>query len=236
MEEKVKAPFWQKTWFVVLVCIFVPPAGIALLWVGKKGSMELRIVLTVFLGFYSFLWLGNVFGVGASKTTTPPPTQTAAVAEQTPTEKAAAEKVIADKAAANKIIADKTAADKAEADRILAEKAAAAPGEYKAACEEIPYDELARFPDRNIGKKLVMTGEIIQVSQGKTESQYRLKLHDDYNQIVLIGYSGTFDQGQVLDGDIVSFWGDYIGTYTYTSTMGGEITIPALASKYYSVN
>lgn len=70
MEENVKVPFWQKTWVVVLACVFIPPAGLALLWVGKKGVMILRIILTVILAFYSLAWLSVVFTGGTSKTAT----------------------------------------------------------------------------------------------------------------------------------------------------------------------
>lgn len=45
-----KIPFYRKTWFIVLMCIFLPPIGIALLWIGKKPVNKIvRIVLTVFL-------------------------------------------------------------------------------------------------------------------------------------------------------------------------------------------
>lgn len=85
MEEKVKVPFWQKTWVVVLACIFIPPAGIALLWVGKKGGKVLRIILTVILGIYSLAWLSGAFGGGTSKTSTQPSqTQTEVAAAETP--------------------------------------------------------------------------------------------------------------------------------------------------------
>lgn len=110
------------------------------------------------------------------------------------------------------------------------------PDEYKAACGTAPYDELARFPDRNIAKQLVMTGEIIQVIESETGGQYRLKLNDDYDQIVLVVYEGSFDQGKILDGDTVTFWGLYAGTISYDSTMGGEITIPGMMAYYYGMN
>ncbi len=82
MEENVKVPFWQKTWVVVLACIFIPPAGLALLWVGKKGGMVLRIILTVILGFYSLAWLSGVFGGATSKSTDQTVAKTEVVAEE----------------------------------------------------------------------------------------------------------------------------------------------------------
>jgi len=117
MDENVKVPWWQKTWVVVLACIFIPPAGLALLWVGKKGGMVLRIILTVILGFYSLAWLSGF--VGGSKS--------AAVSDQTATktEVVAEDTSAADKATAEKTAADKAAADKAAADKAAADKAAA---------------------------------------------------------------------------------------------------------------
>jgi len=72
--------------------------------------------------------------------------------------------------------------------------------------------------------------------EGTTDTQYRIKLNDNYDQIVLINYTGGFDQGKVLEGDTITFWGLYAGTITYQSTMGGDITIPALLSSYYVFN
>ena len=31
-----KAPFWKRWWFLTLMCIFIPPVGICLLWIVKK--------------------------------------------------------------------------------------------------------------------------------------------------------------------------------------------------------
>lgn len=125
MEENVKVPWWQKTWVVVLACIFIPPAGLALLWVGKKGGMVLRIILTVILGFYSLAWLSGFVGGSKSATVSDKTaTKTEVVAEDTSAaDKAAADKVAADKAAADKAAADKAAADKAAADKAAAEAA-----------------------------------------------------------------------------------------------------------------
>ena len=131
MEENVKVPWWQKTWVVVLACIFIPPAGLALLWVGKKGGMVLRIILTVILGFYSLAWLSGFIGGGKPATVKDQTaTKTEVVAEDTSAaDKTATEKAAEDKAAADKVAADKAAADKAAADKVAADKAAAAAAE-----------------------------------------------------------------------------------------------------------
>lgn len=124
--EEVKVPIWQKTWFVVLVCIFVPPAGIALLWIGKKGSQTMRIILTVVLVFYSFTWLGGLFG-GSSETVAEEPkqvTEEVAAEKETTTEAKTAEedKVIADKAAADQVVAEAKAIEDAKPKETMGQK------------------------------------------------------------------------------------------------------------------
>lgn len=58
--ELKKVPFYKKTWFVILVCIFFPPIGIALLWVYKKPEdVGVRIFWTIILGVFSFSILVN---------------------------------------------------------------------------------------------------------------------------------------------------------------------------------
>ena len=125
MEENVKVPFWQKTWFVVLACIFVPPAGLTLLWVSKKGGMVIRIILTVILVFYSFAWLSGVFGGNSTHNNTNTTNKTEAVTEQSNTNNVASFKDAADKVTADKVTSDKAASDKAAADKAAADKAAA---------------------------------------------------------------------------------------------------------------
>lgn len=55
-----KEPFYKKTWFLVLMCIFIPPVGIALLWIQKKPVRKgIRIALTVFLCIYTIGLFGE---------------------------------------------------------------------------------------------------------------------------------------------------------------------------------
>jgi len=141
MEEKAKVPFWKKTLVVVLACIFIPPVGIALLWLGNKGGKYTRIALTILLGIYSLAWFnGFISGGNALDTTNPNITNKAeVVVEQTTADKAAADKAAADKAAADKVVADKAIADKAAADKAAADKAAA----DKAAADKAAADKAA---------------------------------------------------------------------------------------------
>jgi membrane protein involved in colicin uptake len=116
MEENVKVPFWQKTWFIVLACIFVPPAGLALLWVAKKGGQTLRIVLTVILVFYSFGWLSALFGGGSSTSTEQSVAETEVTSTNETNEQSAADKAAEEQAAEEQAAAEQAAAEQAAAE------------------------------------------------------------------------------------------------------------------------
>lgn len=49
-----KSPFWKQTWFIVLMCILLPPVGIVLLWLAKKpANKTTRLIITVILVLYT---------------------------------------------------------------------------------------------------------------------------------------------------------------------------------------
>ena len=116
--------------------------------------------------------------------------------------------------------------------------------DYKASCEEISYDELARNADNMIGKKVAFTGEVLQVSlDAETiESEYRVSVTKDpdygwytADDVVYLFYN-IEDNGRILEGDNITFYGEVVGLYTYTSVGGANITIPAVKAVYVSLN
>ncbi|MEG1107167.1 MAG: Ltp family lipoprotein [Eubacterium sp.] len=83
-----KVPFYRKSWFVILLIIFIPPAGLVMMWVNKQFSKVARIILTIFLVFYSFTW--SILIIPTSSSEAPKPAQTAqseASSEAKPTAK-----------------------------------------------------------------------------------------------------------------------------------------------------
>lgn len=64
MQNPPKKPFYEKTWVIILSCIFLPPLGVAFLWMASKPKkLFLRIIVTLLLTLYFCTFL---FGVGAS--------------------------------------------------------------------------------------------------------------------------------------------------------------------------
>ena len=172
--------------------------------------------------------------------------------ELTPEEKAAKEMTDADKAAANKKAAEeKAAAEKVEAEKAAAEKAATdqaaqekAVADQKAKEEAdrigyetgITYEQLARTPDQFKGKKAKFNGKVLQVMEGDGETQLRIAVNDNYDSVLYVAYKSNIVPSRVLEDDNVTVSGESLGLITYKSTMGGEISIPAMEVKVITIN
>ncbi|WBB30405.1 hypothetical protein [Parvimonas micra] len=125
---------------------------------------------------------------------------------------------------------------KAEREKKEAEEKAKKEAEEKAKKEEeakgyetgITYEELARNPDKNKGKKVTFTGTVIQVIRGDGEDQFRVQVKDDYKKIIFVTYITKDGENKILENDKVIIRGISIGEITYDSTMGGKISIPGI--------
>lgn len=92
----------------------------------------------------------------------------------------------------------------------------------------ITYSQLARTPDNYKGKKVKFTGKVVQVMEGDGEVQIRLAVGGNYNNIIYGVYDSDLVSSRVLEDDYITIMGLSAGLLTYTSTMGGEITIPSM--------
>ena len=71
------------------------------------------------------------------------------------------------------------------------------------------------------------SGKVIQVIKDDSEVQLRIAIGGDYDHIILVGYNSSIVTSRVLEDDNVTYYGTSMGTITYESTMGGNITVPA---------
>jgi hypothetical protein len=125
---------------------------------------------------------------------------------------------------------------KAEREKKEAEEKEKKEAEEKAKQEEeakgyetgITYDELARNPDKNKGKKVTFTGTVIQVIRGDGEDEYRVSVKDDYKKVIYVTYIPKEGENKILENDKVIIRGVSIGEISYQSTMGGKISIPGI--------
>ncbi|MCT3115093.1 hypothetical protein [Leuconostoc lactis] len=103
------------------------------------------------------------------------------------------------------------------------------PNSYKTG---ITYEQVARTPDDYEGEKVQFTGKVIQVIEDPSETQIRLAVDGNGDNIILVGFDPDILNGsRVLEDDLVTVSGTSIGTVSYKSTMSGKITIPAMAAK-----
>lgn len=92
---------------------------------------------------------------------------------------------------------------------------------------EIGYNDLARNPDSYKGEKIKGSGTVIQVIESDSEIQLRIAIGGDYDHVILVGYDPSIVTSRILEDDNVTYYGTSMGTITYESTMGGDITVPA---------
>ena len=144
-------------------------------------------------------------------------------------QKAEAEKKAAEEAAA-KEQAEKEAAEKKKKE---AEEAA-----KKASYDTgVTFENLARNPDTYLAEKVKFSGRIIQVIKGDDQSQFRFAIDDNYDQVILIEISeDQLSNNRLLEDDYITIRGVSFGEYTYTSALGGEITVPAVVVDSFEMN
>lgn len=115
---------------------------------------------------------------------------------------------------------------------------------YKNSCESISYSELARSPKPYEGKNVKFKGKIIQVledaSNGRIQVDMRINTKWEYSSYyddtVYVVYEMDEDSPRFLEDDIVTFYGEYRGVYTYESIFGESITIPLVVARIIERN
>ena len=95
----------------------------------------------------------------------------------------------------------------------------------------IGYKDLARNPKDYVGKKIKFEGKVIQVMEGDSETQLRLAVNGDYDNVILCAYNKSLVSSRILEDDYITVRGLSNDVVSYESTMGGNITIPSMLVK-----
>jgi hypothetical protein len=102
--------------------------------------------------------------------------------------------------------------------------------EYKASCVMVDYDDVARNPDNYKGQNIVVSGEVIQVSEGWFNSVV-LRVDIGDNKAWYVTYYREDGESRILENDNVTLYGECTGVESYTSIMGNTVTVPGLSAK-----
>ena len=151
--------------------------------------------------------------------------------ENSKTQYVAAKKKADDEAKAKADAEAKKAKEEADAkatQEAAAQEAAAQEAEKKAYDTGITYNQLARTPDNYKGEKAKFSGKVIQVMEGNKETDIRVAVGDNYDNVLFVGYDPKITSTRILENDSVTVKGTSIGIYSYQSTMGGKISIPGM--------
>ena len=91
------------------------------------------------------------------------------------------------------------------------------------------YDEIARNPNPYQSQKITFRGKVVQVVEGTGgDNVYRVAVDSDSNCMFYVEYSLPSGASRILKNDIVTLKGTYFGIYTYQTTLGGSVSVPAL--------
>ena len=107
---------------------------------------------------------------------------------------------------------------------------------FKNSCEVLTYKELARNPSGNTGKKVKLTGRVMQTIESSmalmvniTKGEYGL-----YSDNIFVSYI-PLNSNRVLEKDIIVMWGTCDGLQSYKTVLGAEKSIPKINVKYYEI-
>lgn len=112
--------------------------------------------------------------------------------------------------------------------------------DYINSCSTYTFKEIARNPNSYIGKRAKIVGEVIQVQQDGNEVVLRVNMTKDqygyYEDTIMAGYAyADENEDRILEGDIVTIYGELYGTITYTSVLGTDVTVPAIKTMYLDI-
>lgn len=258
MQTPIKTPFYQKTWFILLMLLIFPPVGIFLLWKFGSFGKPARIALTVIsvlIFFVSFVVGSNDV---AEEPTSPAPTETVAEEttepeepaepELTPEEQAAleAEEQAAAEAKAKeeaeakakaeeerKRKAEEEAKKKAEEEQKAKEAAAQAEKEKQQAFANstVTYQQLEKGADKYAMEPVRFKGEVIEINEDASGTIMRIAVTPTsygYDFNDFIIVMTTEDTSDIYKDDIVTVDGYVFGSHTYESQAGWNITAPLI--------
>lgn len=110
--------------------------------------------------------------------------------------------------------------------------------DIKAQAKNIPYEQLARTPDKFKGSFVVFEGKVVQALESGDRVVLRVNTAaDDWQDnfagnVVYVDYrKDRPDEPRILEDDKVVFWGAYNGIQSYKAVLGQTISIPWVVAR-----
>lgn len=120
------------------------------------------------------------------------------------------------------------------AESIAAQEAMDEREAYISTCEQVNYNDVARNPDTYDGTNIVVSGSVIQVSEGWLDS-VTLRVSSGGN-VWLVDYWRDDGESRILEGDYVTIYGECTGVTTYLTTDLSTATVPSISAEIIDIN
>lgn len=98
-------------------------------------------------------------------------------------------------------------------------------------CQEVDFTALARNPEKYEDVPLKGTGRVVQVIKNEELVGARISMRGTYGDVIMIAFLPEIMDGNLLEDDIVNFYGKGNGEYPYTSATGVENSLPLVFVK-----
>lgn len=102
--------------------------------------------------------------------------------------------------------------------------------------ENVTYESLVRTPDNYIGKKIKVSGKVVQLLEKDNKVNLRISVNGDSNTKLLAIYDSKISKIRILENDNVTVAGTSGGIYTYDAKLGGTISIPSMLVDHIELN
>lgn len=113
--------------------------------------------------------------------------------------------------------------------------------DYKKSCSVYKYEDICRTPSAYEGKNARFTGKVIQAQDNNKSAIYRISTREtEYlgytEDIIYVEYKKSSpDEARVLEGDIVTLYGQLGGLKSYKAVLGNQIQIPLVKATVIDV-
>ncbi len=97
------------------------------------------------------------------------------------------------------------------------------------------YNFYAKNPGLHKDELITFTAKALQVIDGTSVTTIRAAIDSDSDKVVYLTLPNDLTTIRILDDDIIIVKATFTGLYTYSSTRGGEITIPSCTAESVSV-
>lgn len=127
---------------------------------------------------------------------------------------------------------------KAEHEEILKMSVSERAEHLKENCKEFAYEELARNPEKHKSELVVFKGKVTQVTNSAllVNVTYNSdEFYSYYTDTVYAQYK-LKDELKILENDIITMYGEFLGEKEYTSVLGQKITVPNVIVYYAELN